>query len=348
MPTRSRALLCCLAGLGFAATVAAADAGRPLFQADTPLAVTIEAPWRELLRHREAKNRHPAVLAYTDARGHTHRIETTVETRGLTRLRVCTFPPVRLRFDRSATKGTVFEGQRALKVVTHCGNARRWEQYYVLEMLAYRIYNLVTEHSFRVRPLDITYRDSAGGEPDGPRFAFLIEPMRDMARRTGRKRAGQTEFAPGDFDAPALSRFILFQYLIGNTDWAVLSGPKDDACCHNVRVTAADASPGVIAVPYDLDSSGLVDASYAVPHQSLPIGNVTERLFRGFCVHNHALAAARAEFLGHRQAILALVRSEPRLSESRRSKALGYVEAFYATLESEPRFAREVNASCRK
>src|SRR5690606_4066443 len=172
-----------------AAWVHAADGARPLFELDTELAVTLQADWRAIVRNKDEPGRHPAVLAYTGADGRQHRIPATVQTRGVTRLRICRFPPLRIRFDREATRGTEFEGQRSLKMVTHCRRGATHEQYYVQELLAYRIYNQVTEHSFRVRPLATTYLGPDGGTADGPHFAFLIEDLRDVARRTGHERA---------------------------------------------------------------------------------------------------------------------------------------------------------------
>lgn len=337
----------CLALLLHAAGARATDADL-LFQSETPMAVTLEAPWRQVLRKSRAPVRHPAVLSYTDAQGKRHHIEASVETRGLTRLRVCRFPPLRIRFAPDAARGTLFERQRSLKLVTHCQNSPPTEQYYVQELLAYRVYNVLTEHSHRVRSLDIVYMDTAGGKPNGPRFAFMIEDLGDVARRTGHKVAEGAGFAPGDFGARDLTRFMLFQYLIGNTDWDVLAGPRPGQCCHNVRVLGNQAAGSRIAVPYDFDSAGMVDASYAAPHPKLPIRAVTDRLFRGFCVHNAALEPVRQEFLGHRQAIFALIRSESRLGQQRQRSVERYFEAFYAVLGSEARFAREISGKCRK
>src|SRR5690606_14908282 len=115
----------------------------------------------------------------------------------------------------------------------------------------------------------------------------------------------------------ALTRFMVFQYLIGNTDWEVLGRPGLEQCCHNVRVTGPRDGPGLVALPYDFDSSGMVDAGYAAPHASLPISSVTQRLYRGFCVHNESLAPVRDEFLANRAAILALIRDDARLSPRR-------------------------------
>jgi hypothetical protein len=319
-----------------------------LFQSDTALAVTLEAPWADLVKRAKNQAPHAAVLSYTDATGNTHRIDATVETRGLTRLRYCRFPPLRIRFAKAATQGTVFEGQRSLKMVTHCRSGPQFEQYYVMEMLAYRIYNLLTDLSYRVRPLDITYLDTRNSKADGPRFAFVIEDTGDMAKRNGLKPDSAPKFELDDFDAAGISRLMMFQYLIGNTDFAVLSGPQPDECCHNTRVVGAGDAHGRVAVPYDFDSAGIVAASYAAPHESLPIKDTRKRLYRGFCRHNDGLDSARAEFLDQRQAIFDLIRSEPRLTTKGQREATRYVEAFYTTLNSEYAYASEFSGKCRK
>jgi hypothetical protein len=336
--------------LALAGAASAADGDKappPLFQTEAPLAVTLEAPWSVVLKNIQDSRRYPAVLAYTDAQGQAHRIAATIETRGITRRRVCKFPPLRLRFEKPAVAGTEFAGQDALKMVTHCNREPVFKPYYVQEWLAYRIYNLVTERSFRARPLDASYQDSKGGKADGPRFAFLIEDMGDMARRNGLKHDPKARFRPGDYDSMALSRFMLFQYLIGNTDWDVLVGPRADECCHNVRVFGAGDGKR-IPVPYDFDSAGMVNTNYAAPHESLPIKDVRTRLYRGLCMHNDTLEAARKEFQAHRPAIFALVQGEARLAPQRQKVVTRYFEDFYEVIDSDERFAREITAKCRK
>ena len=339
-----------LLGLGWLAGVSPAPAKgaeEPLFQSQDTLAVTLQAPWGAIER-KNAGRRHPAVLSYVDAQGQPVRIEATVEVRGLTRLRHCDFPPLRLRFEKAAVAGTLFAGQRSLKMVTHCKKGGIYRQYTVLELLAYRIYQQITPHSFRVRALDVHYAEPGAAEAGDARLAFLIEDLKDVARRNQAKRDQAANFQPSDFDSLAMSRLMLFQYLIGNTDFAVLSGPRKDACCHNARVLAGGDPLLRIAVPYDFDSAGLVDAVYAAPHEDLPIRKVSERLFRGFCAHNDTLAAARKEFLAQREAIQALVAQEPRLDAQRRRAAVRFVEAFYATLASDWSFERDLSGKCRR
>lgn len=226
-PAKARwAALPVLALLLAASCVHARDNPDPLFESASELTVTLQADWRQILRNKEDETRHPAVLGYVDDAGHEHRIEATVETRGITRLRICRFPPLRTRFKRDATRGTEFDGERSLKMVTHCRTGAAYAQYYVQELIAFRIYNRVTDHSFRVRPLLITYLDMDGDTRAGPAFAFLIEDDDDVARRNGHREGQRMPLAPGDYDPLALTRFMLFQYLIGNTDWKCWASPE--------------------------------------------------------------------------------------------------------------------------
>src|SRR5262249_40352544 len=147
---------------------------------------------------------------------------------------------------------------KSLKLVTHCGSGDRWDQYAPREMLAYHIYNLVTERSFKVRASSVTYVDTAEHSSDGPHFGFLIEDDSEMAKRNDLKKLDLAKLKLEQLEPLEASRFSIFEYLIGNTDFAQLSGPSADRCCHNAVLISADAQSKVYTVPYDFDSSGLV------------------------------------------------------------------------------------------
>jgi len=281
-----------------ATSVGAQDKDKPakIFDRDDVIAVTIEGPWRAVARATSNTPTWPGEFKYTTADGAIVRIPVTISRRGLTRARVCDFPPLRLDFDKEAAKGTAFRGPGNMKLVTHCFQNERYSQYYIKEYLAYRMYNLVTPLSFRVQGLDARYVETGDESRAVERFAFLLEDPDDVAKRNDLERLTIDRIKPSQMNPVQTERFVLFQYLISNLDWEVLAGPEE-TCCHNARLLGkADQSVPIIPVPYDLDSSGLVNTHYAAPPAVLKVRDVRERMYRGFCAHNDALRGVMGEF----------------------------------------------------
>ena len=301
-----------------------------LFTASDPISVTISAPWRDIERKTKYQGTYPANIEFTDELTNATSLNMTVERRGRTRQVVCRFPPIKLQFDKKVVKGTSFRGQKSLKMVTHCQTSSRYEQLYVLEMLAYRMYNIITDFSFRVRPLSVTYVDSKHEVQQGPKFAFLIEDDSDVAKRNGQIKLKIGRNNMNRLESREANNFALFQYMVSNLDWSALSGPDKGKCCHNAKLIGRDPiKEPVYAIPYDFDATGLVDAPYAVPPDKLPVNNVRQRLYRGFCIHNSTMEDARQHFGDNEGAILALVRDEPLLQSGPRKKALKFLEKFF-------------------
>jgi hypothetical protein len=322
-----------------------------LFSSNNTLNVTLTAPWRDIVRNEKKQDPYPAKIEFTDELGNTMSLDMTAQRRGLTRQRVCDFPPIKLRFEKEAVKGTTFRGQKSVKMVTHCQRSARFEQYYILEMLAYQMYNLITDYSFRVRPLNVKYVDSKTGKTEESRFAFLIEDDSDVAKRNGLKKLEVAKIKVSQLEPKVTSEFSLFQYLIANVDWAALSGPDPTECCHNVKPIGPEPltpQDKIYPIPYDFDSSGLVGAHYAAPAQGLPIRSVTTRLYRGYCRQNSTLEDARKLFLAQEAAILALISDENRLNSKTKKKATKYIGRFYKTIKDPGDFERLVIEKCRK
>ena len=103
----------------------------------------------------------------------------------------------------------------------------------------------------------------------------------------------------------------------------------------------------LFAIPYDFDSSGLVDADYAVPPDGLPIRSVTQRLYRGYCAHNASLESARQRILENEQAFYRLFRKEARLEPGTRRHALSFLDSGFAILKDENKFRTEIREQCR-
>jgi len=329
----------------------AAETDKPakIFDDAGEMKVTLSGPWNTIRRNVEKDVLYPTQLTYTGADGSQHTINVKVAPRGISRrLKVCKFPPLKIHFDKKALKGTEFRGNKSLKLVTYCDTNSKYEQYYVKEFLVYRIYNLITELSFRVKPMMIEYIDSEKDGQSITRFGFLIEDLDDVAKRNDLKKLNMAEVPYKQLDRVTTSDFSLFQYMIGNLDWAATSGPKKDECCHNSRLIGAgeDQVPKY-GVPYDFDASGLVNAHYAAPPEGLRMRNIRQRLYRGFCPFNDSLPQTVALFNKKKTDFLALFENDGHLNDRIRKDAIGYIEDFYEIINDPKNFEKKIIDKCR-
>ena len=330
--------------------LAAQDAKPPkLFEETGEMNVTLSAPLRTIRRNVEDDTLYPAQLTYTAADGQLHTIDIQVAPRGISRrLRVCKFPPLKVHFDKKAMKGTMFRGNKSLKLVTYCDTNSKYQQYYVKEFLIYRIYNLLSDYSFRVRPMMIEYRDSERDSDSFSRFGFFIEDIDDVAKRNELEKLTIPKVSYSQLDPVTISRFSLFHLMIGNLDWAATSGPDNDKCCHTSRrIGAGNDEIPKYGVPYDFDSTGLVNAHYAAPPDGLKMRNIKQRLYRGFCAFNDELPATVKLFNEKKPEIFALFESNKHLNDRTRRSALKYIEDFYEIINDPKDFKRDVIDKCR-
>ena len=75
----------------------------------------------------------------------------------------------------------MFDGQKALKLVTHCRDTDDYEQYVLHEHLVYRLFNLMTPRSLRARLVKATYVDAPSGKTVAPQFSAASRKTPPMA-----------------------------------------------------------------------------------------------------------------------------------------------------------------------
>jgi hypothetical protein len=320
----------------------------PLFASDSVLAVQIAAPLDTITRDRPIDEYVRGGLSYRADNDELVEFDIGIRTRGNFRRRpdVCRFPPLRLNFKRSQTKQSIFVNQDKLKLVSHCTtNSQILHQAVIAEFLAYRILNLLTNRSFRVRLLQIEYTNTSNGETfEAP--GILIEHEKRLADRldVSPLHIERTEVASLDLDH--LNLTSVFQYLIGNTDFSAIAGPPDEECCHNYKLFEQEGMAH-LAVPYDFDMSGFVSAPYAVPNHTLRLDSVQDRLYRGWCINNERLPTTFARFLAVRGEIETLIEKQAGLSRKKRHDLLKYVDKFYRTISRPKSVERHFVDRCR-
>ncbi|MBS0001314.1 MAG: hypothetical protein KFF73_20180 [Cyclobacteriaceae bacterium] len=315
-----------------------------LFAADEPIRLTLIADFQSLIKEKDAVDPeyYPAVLNLIDSAGGDKSFEIKVRARGISRRNFdfCNFPPLLLNFKKKETRETVFEGQNKLKLVTFCKDMNSFEEYVLKEYLVYKIFNILTDTSLQARLVRINYINQEKDKLITERFGFLIEDIDHLADRLG---GGEIELSLPHHDIcerTCLDRFMIFQYMIGNTDWWIAK-----PIMHNVKLISINNGPP-IPIPYDFDFCGFVDTNYASPDEKLPIKSVTQRYFRGFCRRSGTYEKTIQGFKGHREEIFRLINDFPWLSEVSKKVMAKYIDQFYDIINDPKQIIRRFYDAC--
>jgi hypothetical protein len=296
---------------------------RPLFASSEPLALSLVADFGQVQRDREpnGEKTYPATIILGQGTSEERSIPVRIRTRGHSRLKpdFCTFAPLRVEFASNPT-GTVFEGQKKLKLGTHCRDTGQYAEYTVREYPVYRMFNELTTNSFRARLAEVRYVDSKNSKVF-IRGGLFLEDDDDVARRMGGRISDSTGLHAGQYDFGMTALTTLFQYMIGNTDVSIRS-------LHNIRaVLKPDGTR--YPVPYDFDYSGVVDAAYAEPNPMLSLASVRTRLYLGPCHPPGVLNAYVGILRGKRETLLTVYDTVPMLTPKYREDAKQYLDGFF-------------------
>ena len=323
-----------LAALILAAPLQAAEPAKPLFAADDAIRITIRGPVDTIAKAtEESQVSYPGSVTVA---GTADALPVQLAQRGITRRKsdVCQFPPLRVTFTVPPPAGSLFAGQRRLKLITHCRPSEAFQQYVLMEYATYTLYNQLTPLSFRARLAKIDYV-ADNGAPIISRFGFFLEPIDDVARRNGLREAKMGARIPvASLSAVDSGRVGVFEYMIGNLDWAMQAGPAGDDCCHNNPLVGPGAA-GLVPVPYDWDFSGLVDTPYATPPDTVNVNSVRHRRYRGFCRFNKEAQAAIGAIRAQQTSLMATFAKVPGLDPKTAKKASAYLGSFFADIASD-------------
>lgn len=250
----------------------------------------------------------------------------------------CIIPPLAIKPQRD--DDPLFNTTQRIKLVNPCMNSTRGQQYLLKEYYAYRIYNILTDYSFRVRLLKIVYIDRQGKYKNFITYGFLVEPVKWLESRTKTKEIETKGIIQNATYRPLLDIMTMFQYLIGNTDWSV---PK----LHNIKLCFSDTINQIIPIPYDFDFCGFVNPPYTKPPEIIPINNVRERFYRGNCRTMFELQLTINHFFDKKDQIYQLVENDTLLSHGSKKDILEYINSFYNIISDPKRVKKEFIDNCR-
>lgn len=312
-----------------------------LFDSDYILHFKVVCKVKDLFNDRSGTTAyHPMLIEYIPKDGSLVSLRLEAKVRGhFRRLKEnCKMPPVLLHFSNSEKlKNTVFEKQNKLKLVVPC----QGDEYVIREWLAYKVYNILTDKSFRARLAEVDFEDSLGQRKTETHYCILLEDEKKVAERNSAFVWNRKMVPMKSINSDEFKTMAVFQYMIGNTDWGV-------PYLQNIVLISKDSAKAPFAVPYDFDHAGIVDAPYAGPAPELEMPNVRMRMYRGFCEPDMKSFAKTFElFNAHREEIYSAYTNCPLLKPKYVKFVTRYLDDFYKTINNNRDIEDEFGKPCR-
>lgn len=300
----------------------------------SPVEVILVTDMNQIRKAKYKEEYQPATIRIIKTPGDTVTCSGEIRSRGNMRKEVCFFPPMRIKFSK---KEYLYN---KLKWVNICENNDLNEQYLLKEYLIYRMFETLTERSLMARLLRVQYIDAGSGQHQFTRYAFVIENEDQIAARFGGRVYEPKILKDHLLDQEQLALFTFFQYMIGNTDWALANR-------HNVEVITEKSANALLAIPYDFDYSGFVNTGYAAPHETIPVSHVTVRYNKGYCIEDELSERMRQHFLSKKDAILNLCESFEPLDRKTRNSAIKFLDEFFKIMDDPKQTTRVFVKDCR-
>jgi hypothetical protein len=315
-----------------------------LFEEATPLEITLRFDLSAYFRSKPKKGYIKANITFHLNKSDSLTRNIRLRTRGEFRNQYCGFPPIELSFKNADFGYSDLNGISKLKLVPQCKTSSINENYVLREYLTYKLFQVFTDTSFRVRLLNINYIDTEKKRKPIRQSGFFIEPVETLTARTNSIQINTANLNQKSIIPTIMDRLAIFNYMIGNYDWAV---PNQ----HNVKVIkplVLTSTGRVIAIPYDFDWTGLVNADYAIPAENIGTQNVRERLFLGVCRSREDYQKDLVMFLDKKEEFYNVIKQFPYLSQRDKKDMTGYLDGFYNQLAGRKEILDILLSSCKK
>jgi len=302
----------------------------------------IKTKLKQIIRKKAKKENHVGELTYQDKKGNSQEYTIKIRARGNMRNKQCFLPPLKIDFKKGDLRAAGIRGDfDDLKMVVRCKGGDSYEDYVLKEYLTYKLYNSLTDISFRVQLIKLTLEDTEEKQKAIEAYAFLIESIEELAERVNGK-VRVNDFLRDKFVHPAsYDRMCVFEYMIGNADWHTVKQ-------HNTKIVALNDPKIVVTIPYDFDYSALVETPYATPHNKLPINNLKDRYYLGICRGENEYMPTFDLFRAKKTEMLAIVEQFELLPEKPKKAMLKYLNSFYEILETPKKYKSQIVEHCGK
>lgn len=280
----------------------------------------------KVFNDRRGEETYPAEINFEDAAGNPQSWDLKISTRGNFRRQKCNeIPPLKLNFKKGDLRDAGLADFDDFKLVTHCLDDYQLAKELLLkEYLTYRMFNQLTDISYRVQLVNITYLDADSGLRKR-QMGFLIEDTAQLRARIGADKIEKMRIVEQEKYQEDYSKLVaLFQYMIGNSDWGIT---------HSKNIKYIEKEGKILPVPYDFDFAGLVNAPYMVPASHFGLTTRFDRVYLGFEQSESELKKAMELFQDRREALYETVQEMKKLKRSAREEMIAYLDTFYENTE---------------
>ena len=304
---------------------------KSFFEDETVVSLAISVSLKNIDQPTQVDVKRPAMAKLVLANDSAFTGPIQLHARGKSRLALCDPPPLMLYFKTKMPSQLSNLGK--LKLVWACNSSDYYDQLILKEYIIYKMYNLLTPYSFRVRLANVGVYDSSKAGKTYNRMGFLIEDIDDLAKRLNGKEFGDLVLQPGQVEQYHYALVTIFEYMIANTDWSISN-------FQNIKMVSQGTigSMPPILVPYDFDNSGLVNAIYAVPFETLPIDNVRTRYNRATSLSIGDIDSASQVILSAKPAIISLIENTEGLKLAQKKEMVNYLNEFFGLMDDKKAF----------
>ncbi len=311
-----------------------------LFEKEEPLELSVKTDMKNLIGKKEKGKPIYSSLVWKSGDS-TIASPVNINARGNFRRQECYVPP--LKFDFDTATAPQFKGLGGIDLTCQCKLGASFMQLVYKEYMAYKLYNIITDKSQRVRLVNLTIEDVEGKKKPTTVPGFFIEDLDVTAKRNACKKVKLDKLHTENTDRQQMTLVAMFEYMIGNTDWSVYAN-------HNIKLLqdtgAANSKP--YAVAYDFDFSGLVNAPYATPDPMLGTESVSIRVYRGFPREIGELKQMAAHFISKKDAIYAAINDSKYLDNRSKKDMIGYLDDFFDMIKDERKLKTEFIDNARQ
>jgi hypothetical protein len=311
-----------------------------LFEKEEPFVCTLKVNLKKYQHEKYEGKYHPGKLIYTHNDSLISK-SVRIKARGVIRRKICAVPPIRLNIQKVNKQDKYAFGLSKIKLVTHCHYNANNINYLFREFLVYKLYNIVTDKSFRVRLIKIVYIDTGRKNKQLTTWAFALEPQELLAERLGCISIKMDNMGYSVSDSATVDLLALFQYMIGNTDYSIMGR-------HNVKLIKSKdhTKPELYPIPYDFDYSGVVNAHYALPGEGLGIESVRERLYAGPCRDLIDYHTAAQHLVSKQAEFKATIESFEYLEDFQKNDILNYIDNFFRNINRPNYIKYHIDPDC--